>query len=80
MTDTRPVLEEWCCRGCDGAFSGAPPWHRLCLACLASIKAQGLFPDPSWPEDVTPPVCQDCGERLVPVILITRGEADDDDE
>ena len=79
MHDTHQAIQEWCCRGCDGAFLGSPPWHRLCIGCLASLKAQGLVPDPTWPEDEILPVCQDCGTRLIPVIPIGPKETGDDD-
>jgi len=50
----------------------------LCIGCFASLRAQGLVPDPTWPEDEIPPVCRDCGIRLIPVIPVDAEEADDE--
>ena len=59
-----------CRGGCGTVFTTAPPWHRLCHGCLATLARQGVQPDPDWPAEQLPPVCECCGQRLIPVIPI----------
>jgi hypothetical protein len=68
------TAQQWCCRGCDGAFPGTPPWHRLCGPCLDYLDESGFRPDPEWPQDQTPPDCDCCGKPLIPVIPAVLAE------
>jgi hypothetical protein len=73
------ALEEWCCRGCDSAFFGTPPWHRLCDHCLDYLDTNGFCPDPEWPADEVPPLCPCCDKMLIPVIpAVLAGEVTGD--
>ena len=75
------ISTSWTCLRCGDAYLGPPPEHGLCDRCVAELDTLiKLAPLASQPCPVCGgPVCTDCGQRLVPVILITRPEEDGDD-
>jgi hypothetical protein len=63
--------ESWFCPSCGAGFTGHPPWHRLCRACLGLLESLGYEPDPGARHGDLPP-CPDCDGQMVEVVPIVR--------
>jgi predicted amidophosphoribosyltransferase len=71
------ISTSWSCQRCGGAFISTPPEHGLCDQCIADLEAVASA---QLPETVTcpscgGPVCPDCGDAMVTVLVSVPASA-----
>ena len=65
------IRTSWSCQRCGAAYISTPPEHGLCDQCITDLTthARGSLPDGTTCPSCGGPVCPDCGDALVTVLV-----------
>ena len=66
-----PTSTSWRCQQCGATFVSVPPEHGLCDQCITDLTtvARDSVPDSTMCPSCGGPVCPDCGDALVTVLV-----------
>ena len=66
-----PSSTSWRCQQCGAPFVSVPPEHGLCDQCITDLTthARESLPDGTTCPSCGGPVCPDCGDALVTVLV-----------